>query len=288
MHFTKPTSLLKAAMATCMLSLALPAMANTTVLVPVEDLSASTPSAQAQNAAASQAQAKQAQQQNANAELYLLLESLQQEVSQMRGQVEELSFKLRQMQQNQKDRYLDLDRRIGNLNEQALQATQAAQAAQIAQTAQVAVAATPVQPASETAVVAPVVTPQVTTTPIDPAQHQADYKAAFNLIRSKEYQQSIAALQNFVVVYPNGPLTGNAYYWLGEVYMVERQTEAAIQQFTKVISDFPEHRKVPDAMYKAGRAWLKLGENVRGNRLLDQVIKLYPDSSAARLARELK
>jgi len=45
---------------------------------------------------------------------------------------------------------------------------------------------------------------------------------------------------------------------------------------------------VPDAMYKSGRAWLKLGDKVKGDRLLDQVIRLYPDSSAARLARELQ
>jgi len=285
MNVIKSSSLLKAGFTVCVLGLSLPVVAATQVLVPVEDRSLSTPSATAKSQVASEAKTKQQQQQNANAELYLLLESLQQEVSQMRGQVEELTFKMRQMQQNQKDRYLDLDRRISNLNEQALAAAKAAQ------TAQVVVAPKPViQAHTETPVVdtTVVVTPQAPAAPIDPAQHQADYKAAFNLIRSKKYQESITALETFVVAYPNGPLTGNAYYWLGEVLMVERQTEAAIKNFSKVISEFPKHRKVPDAMYKAGRAWLKLGDHANGQNLLDQVIKLYPDSSAARLARELK
>ncbi|HCH24101.1 MAG TPA: tol-pal system protein YbgF [Oceanospirillaceae bacterium] len=278
MRTIKSFSLLTSAFAVCVLGFSLPALAATQVLVPVEDLSVSTPSAQAQRTAANQAQAQHAQRQNANAELFLLLESLQQEVSQMRGQVEELTFKLRQMQNNQKDRYLDLDRRIGNLNEQASQA------------AQNTLPAAPIQPHTvTTAAQATAETPQQpVTVQIDPAQHQADYKAAFNLIRSKEYQPAIAALQAFVANYPQGPLTGNAHYWLGEVHMVERQTEAAIEQFTTVITKFSDHRKVPDAMYKAGRAWLKLGDKVKGERLLDQVIRLYPDSSAARLARELK
>jgi len=276
MRIIKSSSLLKSACAVCVLGFSLSALAATQVLVPVEDLSVTTPSAQAQNAAANQAQAKQTQQQTANAELFLLLESLQQEVSQMRGQVEELTFKLRQMQQNQKDRYLDLDRRISNLNEQA------------AQVAQKPVQPTPIQPHTNTTTSAAEVTAKPVVAQIDQAQHQADYKAAFNLIRSKEYQSAITALQSFVTQYPQGPLTGNAHYWLGEVHMVERQTEAAIEQFTLVTSTFPDHRKVPDAMYKAGRAWLKLGDKVKGERLLDQVIRLYPDSSAARLARELK
>lgn len=259
------------------LLLSMPAMAATKVLVPVEDLSESNP------VGTTQAASVEDEKQNAaNAELLMQLETLQQESAMMRGQIEELNYKIKQMQENQKDRYVDLDRRITNLNEllQSLQASKAALPA-----------ATPIQPHQ------PVVQqPATAVTPVtpapqpvaNPAQQQADYKAAFNLIREKDYQQAIQALNAFVENYPHGALTGNAHYWLGEVYMVERETAKAVEQFSLVLEGFPEHRKVPDAMYKAGRALIKLGQEVKGKRMLEQVIAQYPDSSAARLARELQ
>jgi tol-pal system protein YbgF len=258
-------------LAYALVSLAMPANAVTATVVPVEDLSAATPAVQAKTQ-------KEIQQQNANAELFVMLESFQQELAQLRGQVEELSFKLRQMEQNQKDRYIDLDRRITNLNTQTAEAMAQTTASSANTQAVAAINTAPVTPAVV----------EAAKLESDPAQQQADYKAAFNLIRTKEFEQAITALLKFVDDYPNGTLTGNAHYWLGEVYMVERDPEAAILQFSIVINQFPEHRKVPDALYKTGRAWINLGDNIKGQRMLEQVVNAYPESSAARLARELR
>ena len=112
--------------------LSMPAMAATKVLVPVEDLSESNPVGTTQAASA-----EDEKQNAANAELLMQLETLQQESAMMRGQIEELNYKIKQMQENQKDRYVDLDRRISNLNE-LLQSVQASQASRPA--------ATPIQP----------------------------------------------------------------------------------------------------------------------------------------------
>ncbi|MDP6189360.1 MAG: tol-pal system protein YbgF [Gammaproteobacteria bacterium] len=264
----------KTSLFACMAALAMPAVGEATVLVPVEDLSVATPAVQAQAQQQAKEKQQQIQQQNANTELFVMQESLQQEVAQLRDQVEILINKLRQMEQNQKDRYIDLDRRINNLHTQAAAQSSAGQA--------------PAVPVASTATVT-VIEPVAAASPqADPAQQQADYKAAFNLIRGKEFEQAIAALQTFVNNYPNGTLTANAHYWLGEVYMVERDHAAAITQFAIVIDQFPDHRKVPDALYKTGRAWINLGDVVNSQRMLERVIKQYPDSSAARLARELK
>lgn len=258
------------------LLLSMPAMAATKVLVPVEDLSETNP------VGTTKAISAEEQKQNAaNAELLMQLETLQQESAMMRGQIEELNYVIKQMQENQKDRYVDLDRRITNLNEllQSVQASQSARPVPATAPAQQPVTQQPVTVAPVKPAPQPVA---------NPAQQQADYKAAFNLIREKDYQQAIHALNTFVENYPHGALTGNAHYWLGEVYMVERETAKAVEQFRLVLEGFPEHRKVPDAMYKAGRALIKLGQEVQGKRMLEQVIAQYPDSSAARLARELQ
>jgi TolA-binding protein len=61
---------------------------------------------------------------------------------------------------------------------------------------------------------------------------------------------------------------------------------AAAAAFELVIKDFPEHRKVPDALYKAGVAYQKTGNLSKANVLLQRVLSHYPESSAARLAQE--
>jgi len=53
-----------------------------------------------------------------------------------------------------------------------------------------------------------------------------------------------------------------------------------------VISKFPQHRKIPDALYKAGVAYQNTGNVDKANQLLQRVLAEYPESSAARLALE--
>ena len=53
---------------------------------------------------------------NANAQMFDIVEMLQYELQQLRGQVEELSYNLERLKKDQKQRYLDLDRRIVSLS----------------------------------------------------------------------------------------------------------------------------------------------------------------------------
>jgi tol-pal system protein YbgF len=86
--------------------------------------------------------------------------------------------------------------------------------------------------------------------------------------------------------FPQSDLVGNAYYWLGEVYMVQGDASLAVVSFEYVISKFPQHRKIPDALYKAGVAYQNTGNVDKANQLLQRVLAEYPESSAARLALE--
>ncbi|HIG36720.1 MAG TPA: tol-pal system protein YbgF [Oceanospirillaceae bacterium] len=205
---------------------------------------------------------------NANAQLFDIIELLQQELQSLRGQVEELTFNLKRLKDDQKQRYLDLDRRIVSLTSQPVVEPTSPQ--EIVVTSDVN---------SNAAV-------NVSAAVADPEAEKAAYKAAFSLIRERQYEAAITALNSFVVAYPQGILVGNAHYWLGEVYMVEGDVAAAAAAFEIVIKDFPVHRKVPDALYKAGVAYQKTGDLSKANALLQRVLHEYPDSSAARLAQE--
>ena len=230
---------------------------------------------------------------NANAQIFDLVEMLQQEVQQLRGQVEELNYNLGRLKEDQKQRYLDLDRRIVSLSTAAPVTKEPRVASVTDQTTQrkivvrqvkVISTAVPIASATETS------TTQTQTlagqAPNDPEAAKIAYKAAYALIRKRQFDASIVALLAFVKNFPQSDLVGNAYYWLGEVYMVQGDASLAVVSFEYVISKFPQHRKIPDALYKAGVAYQNTGNVDKANQLLQRVLAEYPESSAARLALE--
>jgi tol-pal system protein YbgF len=230
---------------------------------------------------------------NANAQIFDLVEMLQQEVQQLRGQVEELNYNLGKLKEDQKQRYLDLDRRIVSLSTAApvtkesrvaSVTDQATQPKIVVSQVKVISTAVPVGPATETS------TTETQTlagqAPNDPEAAKIAYKAAYALIRKRQFDASIVALLAFVKNFPQSDLVGNAYYWLGEVYMVQGDASLAVVSFEYVISKFPQHRKIPDALYKAGVAYQNTGNVDKANQLLQRVLAEYPESSAARLALE--
>ncbi|MDE0956344.1 MAG: tol-pal system protein YbgF [Pseudomonadales bacterium] len=217
---------------------------------------------------------------NANAQMFDIVEMLQYELQQLRGQVEELSYHLERLKKDQKQRYLDLDRRIVSLSTppQAIDDSQVSDTK--SETGEADLTSAPL--GSSIALDQAVVIQEA----YDPEIEKLAYKAAFGLIRERQYDASIEALLTFLNDFPEGVLVGNAHYWLGEVYMVQGDASLAAQSFEYVIREFPGHRKTPDALYKAGVAYQNVGNNNKANQLLQRVLQEYPDSSAARLAQE--
>jgi len=230
---------------------------------------------------------------NANAQIFDLVEMLQQEVQQLRGQVEELNYNLGRLKEDQKQRYLDLDRRIVSLSTAAPVTKESRVASVTDQTTQPKIVVRQVKVISTAVPIASATETSTTQTqtlagqaPNDPEAAKIAYKAAYALIRKRQFDASIVALLAFVKNFPQSDLVGNAYYWLGEVYMVQGDASLAVGSFEYVISKFPQHRKIPDALYKAGVAYQNTGNVDKANQLLQRVLAEYPESSAARLALE--
>lgn len=202
----------------------------------------------------------------ANAELFYMLEQLQREVRQLRGELEEQRNQLTRLSQQSRSRYIDLDQRILGLSEKVNQQ----------------------EPASSTE--APLPADQRPTTRdyrAPSSEEQQAYQHIQTLIRdNKDYDAAIGELYDFIGKYPEGDLTVNAYYWLGEVYLVKPQLEQAKQAFTIVASRYADHRKAPDAVYKLGITLDKLGESEEARQQMNTVIRNYPDSGAATLAKQ--
>jgi len=137
-------------------------------------------------------------------------------------------------------------------------------------------------------------TTQVITSPVasttvavaDPVQLQAEYQQAFNLLKQSLYDQAIKAFQEFLTAHPSDRYSDNAQYWLGEAYYVKREFPSAIENYNKVINNYPESQKVDDAHLKMGYSLYELGDLDAAKAQLESLAQRRPDSTAARLAGE--
>ena len=120
--------------------------------------------------------------------------------------------------------------------------------------------------------------------PADPAQEQADYKTAFDLLKSGRYDEAMTAYNSFLLRYPNGRYAANARYWLGEANYVTRRFTQALSEFQKVIGSHPDSQKAPDAMLKIGYIHYELQQPDQARQILTGLKQQHPGTTAARLA----
>jgi len=195
-------------------------------------------------------------------EVYYQMQVLQQEVLQLRGMIEQQAFEIKKLKQQRLDDYLDLDRRVSQLQGKP--------------------SAAAVPSATPSASVSP---PPPSRGNIAPEEELKSYKAAINLVlREHKYDQAIDALGQHLDTYPRGRYSANAQYWLGEVYLQKNELEPARQWFSRLLGEFPEHSKVPDAQFKLGKVYDLLGDKTTARKMLEQVAS--SNTNAARLAAD--
>jgi tol-pal system protein YbgF len=114
----------------------------------------------------------------------------------------------------------------------------------------------------------------------------AAYQSAFALLKNNQYDQAIAAFQQFAATYPDSSLADNAHYWLGEAYYVNKDFAGALAAFQLVVDKYPQSRKVPDAMLKVGYCDYELKQWQAAKDVLSRLITNYPDTPAAHLAQQ--
>ena len=179
-------------------------------------------------------------------ELTLEVEALKRENRRLQGNVEELRHHVDNLQNKQRELYLDMDDRL-NLMQSGASAPATAPVVPSADSMK------PVEPARDTRP-QPVKSPVSTVAPGDPVREEAAYAAAYDLLRPEQrrYQEAIEAFELFIQQYPNGKFTDNARYWLGEANYVTQNNEAALAAFQQVLEFHPRSPKVPGALLKIG------------------------------------
>jgi len=200
------------------------------------------------------------------------IDNMQNEVRQMLGQTEEQAYNMEQLKKRQRDLYLDIDRRLRDL-----------------EAARASLSAASIAPAigvSGGAMSASAANSAISHTDAGSQEERAAYERAFNLLKEGRYDLAIAAFKAFVQTYPQGRFVDNAQYWLGEANYVQRNFAVALSEFDKVVKNHPGSPKRADALLKMGYTFQELGQNDNARMSLNKVVMNYPNTTAARLAQK--
>jgi len=116
---------------------------------------------------------------------------------------------------------------------------------------------------------------------------QDAYTAAYNSAKANRFSEAIAAFNQLLVMYPKGKYAGNAYYWLGELYLKlpEPALEKSRQSFAQVVDQFKDNAHVSEAMFKLGVVYDRLGDKTKALEYLKRVQAEYPGTPGAKLAQ---
>lgn len=184
------------------------------------------------------------------------VETLNNELARMRGQLETLANQAETAERRQKDLYLDIDTRLRKLEQSREQA-----------------AAAPAAPAGSAEAEA------------SPAEMRA-YQAALDQFKLGNYSLAVSAMQGFLVTYPSSKLAPNAQYWVGMAYSGQRDYKQAISAQRKLLAAWPDSEKAPDAMLSIASSQETMGERKNAQKTLEDLVNRYPKSSAAASAKQ--
>lgn len=216
-------------------------------------------------------------------DMLLRLDSLQNEVQALRGEIELQAHQLEEIKQRQRDLYVDIDRRLLNLERHGVAAGGGATPVPVpaAQAGQSGGAVTGTAPASGGAAAAG------TQKPADSEAEQQAYQKAFDQLRDLRYEQAVTAFRDFIGKYPTGRYAHIAQYWVGEANYAQRKYELAIADYQTLIEKYPNSPKLAEAMLKIGYSQYELGKLKEAESTLNRLVKSYPGTTEAGQAQNL-
>jgi tol-pal system protein YbgF len=185
------------------------------------------------------------------------IESLNQELSRVKGQLEVATHQIETTQQRQKDLYADTDGRLRKLE-----------------------GGSPAAASGDTAGGANA-----------PAQAEAsadvkDFDAAQALLKTGKYKEAFDAHEKFLQTHPTSSLAPEAQYSLGYTQFSLKNYKAAIATQQKMAKQYPDHPKAPDALFNVANSQIQLADIDGAKKTLRDLLARYPNSEAAPNAKK--
>lgn len=107
---------------------------------------------------------------------------------------------------------------------------------------------------------------------------EEQYAHAFGLLRTGDYAAAATGMESFLRDNPGHELAGNAAYWLGETWYVQKEYSKAANYFLEGFQKYPKSRKGPDNLLKLGMTLAALDHKDEACQTLKEISKNYPQA----------
>ena len=213
-------------------------------------------------------------------ELYQRVEDLQHDINSLRGKNEQLTHELNSIRKDQKEGFIGVDDQIKTLEEKLQSSANTEPSVSDEKDKSVDNEAEDDNSATTTD------KPDTASTEQDPrkVKDTVAYKRAYELLKD-DPSAAISDFTDFLVDYPSSRLAANAHYWIGETWYSKGDYEKAKQHFLTILKNYKGSSKESDAALKLGYSFIALKDWDFAKKTLQDVIKFFPDTREAELAK---
>lgn len=119
-----------------------------------------------------------------------------------------------------------------------------------------------------------------------PPSPEALYQTALRDLQGGNLDLAMKEFQEYLRAYPETELAGNAQFYLGEILARQGQLKEAVDAYDVVLERYPRGNKTAAAHLKKGFTLIQLNQRDAGSRELRELVRRFPSTEEAKLARE--
>ena len=102
------------------------------------------------------------------------------------------------------------------------------------------------------------------------------FQVAFDNIRDKRWQDAKNSFEQFILDNPDNQLSGSAHYWLGELYILEKNYREAALIFAEGFQKFPDSIKAAEMLFKLSQSLYQVEKTVEACKTMEKLIIDFP------------
>jgi tol-pal system protein YbgF len=120
---------------------------------------------------------------------------------------------------------------------------------------------------------------------VAPAEQQ-DFDAALAMFKQGNFAGAQSAFSGLLNKYPNTGYAPSAYFWLGNSQYANKSYKDAISSFRSLIAKAPQSTRAPEAALSIANCQSELKDVKGARKTLEDLVQAYPQSEAASAAKE--
>jgi len=115
------------------------------------------------------------------------------------------------------------------------------------------------------------------------------YESAYRDKMGGKPEMALVGFKNYVQLYGDTDKAPSAQFWIGQIFLEQRDFPNAVKAFDEVLERWPPNNKTPEAMLKKGQALVLMDKRTDGAAEFRQVLTKFPRSDMApKACSELK